>query len=62
MKPKHEGRQTVQSMLWRGLKLLFQGVWLYFVRERADGRRLTELASELRSSFKAQPLPKRHLE
>jgi hypothetical protein len=49
-------------MLWRGLKLLFKGVWLYFVRERADGRRLTELASELRTSFKAEPLSKRQLE
>jgi hypothetical protein len=45
----------MRSMLWRGLKLLFKCVWLYFMRERAGGRRLTELASELHTSLKAQP-------
>jgi hypothetical protein len=44
----------MQSMLWRGLKLLFKGIWLYFMRERTGGRRLTELASELRGSLNAQ--------
>jgi hypothetical protein len=52
----------MQAMLWRGLKLLFTGIWLYFMRERAGGRRVTELASELHGSFKAQPWWKRWLE
>jgi hypothetical protein len=43
----------MQSMFWRGLKLLFRGIWLYFMRERNGGRRLSELASELHASFKA---------
>jgi len=42
----------MQAMLWRGLKLLFRSIWLYFMRERTGGRRLSELASELHASFK----------
>lgn len=49
----------MQSMLWRGLKLLLKGICLYFFRQRAGGRRLTELASELHGSFKAEPWRKR---
>lgn len=43
----------MQETMWPVVRLLFKGIWLYFMRERADGPRLTEFTSELRDTFKS---------
>jgi len=46
--------KRMMQPIGRFLKLLINGVWLYFTRERAGGTRLSELLAELRILFSAQ--------